>query len=72
MPALLALALCDACSQPQAQGQARPAEVSSASASATLVPQDATAPASPRSVDDARASTPVDHSSNRQPRTNAH
>jgi hypothetical protein len=70
MPAFLALALCDACSQPQAQTPARPAEVPAASASAPA-PEDAAAPASPRSVDDGEGSTPVDHSSNRQPRTDA-
>jgi hypothetical protein len=71
MPALLALALCDACSQPQAQGPARTAKVPAASVSATIVPQEATAPASPRSIGEDGTSTPVDHSSNRQPRTDA-
>jgi hypothetical protein len=65
MPALFALALCDACSQPQAQAPAQ----------ATVVP------ATPASVGDARGAAAAsderdmpasaNNSSNRQPRTNA-
>ena len=70
MPALFALALCEACSQPQAQTPSRPADLPASPAS-TRAPEGAAAAASARAIDEGAAATSVDHSSNRQPRTDA-
>ena len=68
MPAFLALALCEACSQPQAQMPAEPAASPASSASTGGTAQADAVPAI-----DASGETPTsdDHSSNRQPRTSA-
>jgi hypothetical protein len=63
MPAFLALALCDACSKPQAQVPAAHGPSRAASADEANAAADA-----PAAGVDGRA---PDHSSNRQPRTDA-